>query len=249
MRRLSVVLALLVCVAVVPATAAGAPLKKPKKLGGVYVTEYYAVPESWFVGEKVQAPGLDSTHRVDWLYGAKGVSMEGHGIGLDGKTYHMCGGFQLGWVTPDGKPTSAASGFSQGAPFWRAGGYWLSRGQQGHLPPGCRRLGQRRGRQGGPGQGPGVLPRRAAQPEGVRQRRGRPQPHPARLTRLRPVLQAARARRRLVRRRRHRRRDQGPPHRRLRPRARPAVRPGPFAAGPEDQGLPAQEGQDPGAHA
>ena len=114
-----------------------APTGKPKKvpgppgkhahgswLHGVTVTEYWPAPESWFVGALVRAPGLGGKHRIDWLYSAMGVSMEGQGIGLDGRMYHIDSLGDGGWVTSAGDPTSPADGWSAGPPFWRAGGYW-----------------------------------------------------------------------------------------------------------------------------
>jgi 3D (Asp-Asp-Asp) domain-containing protein len=93
-------------------------------LGHVIVTEYWPAPESWFVGALIKAPGLPGKHRVDWLYSAMGMSMQGDGIGLDGRMYHINALGQGGWVTAAGTPTSASDGWSAGAPFWRAGGYW-----------------------------------------------------------------------------------------------------------------------------
>ena len=55
-----------------------------KWLGGFELTEYYPALESWFTGRPVSAPGLSGAHRIDWLYSARGLSMEGDGIGLDG---------------------------------------------------------------------------------------------------------------------------------------------------------------------
>jgi len=96
-------------------------------LGGVTITEYWPAPESWFVGAKVRAPGLPGAHRIDWLYSATGVSMEGEGLGLDGRLYHIQSLGVGGWVTTDGVPTSPSNGWLSGAPFWRAGGYWRNR--------------------------------------------------------------------------------------------------------------------------
>ena len=112
--------------------------KPPPKSGkgawlrGVTVTEYWPVPESWFVGQLVSVPGLPGKHRVDWLYSALGVSMQGEGIGLDGQLYHIASPGNAGWVTQNGKTTSpGAGGWSGGAPYWRAGGYWRTR--SGHV--------------------------------------------------------------------------------------------------------------------
>ena len=93
-------------------------------LTGTTVTEYWPAPESWFRGELVSAPGLSSGHRIDWLYSATGVSMEGEGIGLDGRMYHIEDLGNGGWVTAAGRPTSAVNDWSAGAPFWRAGEFW-----------------------------------------------------------------------------------------------------------------------------
>jgi 3D domain len=94
---------------------------------GVTLTEYWPAPESWFVGRLVSAPGLSGKHRVDWLYSAMGVSMEGEGIGLDGRMYHIDALGSGGWITAKGAGTSPADGWSAGAPYWRAGGYWRAR--------------------------------------------------------------------------------------------------------------------------
>jgi hypothetical protein len=96
-------------------------------LRGVRITEYWPAPESWFVGAPVSAPGLPGKHRIDWLYSATGVSMEGDGIGLDRRRYHIEQLGTGGWVTASGAATSPSDGWSAGPPFWRAGGYWKNR--------------------------------------------------------------------------------------------------------------------------
>jgi 3D (Asp-Asp-Asp) domain-containing protein len=96
-------------------------------LRGTTVTEYWPSPESWFVGRPVKTPGLPGLHRIDWLYSASGLSMQGEGIGLDGRMYHIAALGSGGWVTAAGMPTSPAGGWSAGSPFWRAGGYWQNR--------------------------------------------------------------------------------------------------------------------------
>ena len=102
-----------------PAGAGAAPLKKITTLSGVKITEYYPVPEVWFVGRKVTAPGLGSMHRVDWLYSGRGVVMEGAGIDLKGRPVEMVAGFDVGWLSGQGSSY-----------LWRAEGYWRnSRGQ------------------------------------------------------------------------------------------------------------------------
>jgi 3D (Asp-Asp-Asp) domain-containing protein len=97
-------------------------------LGGVSVTEYWPAPERWFVGRLVRTPGLAGKHRIDWLYSATGVSMEGEGLGLDGRIYHIDALGSGGWVTASGADTSPADGWAAGPPYWRAGGYWRNRG-------------------------------------------------------------------------------------------------------------------------
>ncbi len=96
-------------------------------LRGVTVTEYWPAPESWFVGRLVKAPGLPGRHRIDWLYSATGLSMQGDGIGLNGRRYHIAALGIGGWVTAAGGSTSGSDGWMGGAPFWRAGGYWRNR--------------------------------------------------------------------------------------------------------------------------
>jgi hypothetical protein len=53
--------------------------------------------------------------------------MEGEGIGLDGRVYHIDALGSGGWVTAAGAPTSSSDGWAAGAPYWRAGGYWRGR--------------------------------------------------------------------------------------------------------------------------
>lgn len=96
-------------------------------LTGVTVTEYWPAPEAWFRGRMVQAPGLSGLHRIDWLYSATGVSMQGEGIGLDGRLYHIESLGNGGWVTAAGAATDPFDGWSAGSPYWRAGGYWRTR--------------------------------------------------------------------------------------------------------------------------
>jgi 3D (Asp-Asp-Asp) domain-containing protein len=91
------------------------------------ITEYWPAPEKWFVGRRVRTPGLSGKHRIDWLYSATGVSMEGQGLGLDGRMYHIDALGNGGWVTVGGMPTSPSDGWAAGPPYWRAGGYWRNR--------------------------------------------------------------------------------------------------------------------------
>jgi 3D (Asp-Asp-Asp) domain-containing protein len=98
-------------------------------LGGVIVTEYYPVPERWFAGRRVPAPGLGGLHRVDWLYSAHGLSMQGDGVDAAGRIAHIADLGSVGWVNAAGEPTvppRCGIRWSRGAPFWRAGG-WRNR--------------------------------------------------------------------------------------------------------------------------
>ena len=67
-------------------------------LSGFIVTEYYPVPERWFDGVLATAPGSAGRHRVDWLYSASGVSMEGDGVDLAGHHVHIANLGTVGWV-------------------------------------------------------------------------------------------------------------------------------------------------------
>jgi 3D (Asp-Asp-Asp) domain-containing protein len=101
-------------------------------LSGVIVTEYYPVPERWFNGASVRTPGTEARHRVDWLYSASGVSMEGDGIDLAGRHMHIANLGTVGWVNAAGKPTvppRCGIRWSGGPPAWRAGGWRNAAGQ------------------------------------------------------------------------------------------------------------------------
>jgi 3D domain len=106
--------------------AGTAAIRKTKWLSGFRVTEYYPAPEAWAVGKPVATPGLPGKHRIDWLYGGFGLSMEGTGIGLDGRFYHIDSLGRGGWVSRSGKPTFDGI-HSNGPPYWRAGGFWRNR--------------------------------------------------------------------------------------------------------------------------
>lgn len=131
-------LAALLAGALLPAASAAAaakPIARARWLDEVTVTEYYPVPEAWFVGRKVAVPGLEGRHRVDWLYSAHGVSMQGTGIGLDGQLYHVDALGLGGWVTDRGRPSiPGRGGWAGGPPYWRAGGYWLTRSHRVTFP-------------------------------------------------------------------------------------------------------------------
>ena len=93
----------------------------------VTITEYWPAPESWFVGRLVAAPGLAGRHRIDWLYSATGLSMQGEGIGIDGRIYHIAALGSGGWITAAGRRTDPSDGWRAGTPYWRAGAYWRNR--------------------------------------------------------------------------------------------------------------------------
>lgn len=121
MRRLFMLLGCaLVCAGVLANSAGARPIRRPGWLSGVLLTQYWPAPEAWFHGAFVQAPGLPGLHRIDWLYSAHGLSMEGDGIGMDGRMYHIDALGRGGWVNASGRSTSVSSG----SPYWRAGGYW-----------------------------------------------------------------------------------------------------------------------------
>lgn len=103
------------------AVAAPRRIMRPTWLRGVTVTEYFPVPERWFRGRRVGAAGLPGRHRIDWLFSARGLTMEGDGIGLDGRRYHVDNVGAGGWVDPLGRPASLGGAQSV---FWRAGGFW-----------------------------------------------------------------------------------------------------------------------------
>ncbi|HVE68053.1 MAG TPA: 3D domain-containing protein [Solirubrobacteraceae bacterium] len=100
---------------------AAARIRRPTWVRGVTVTEYYPVPERWFVGDKVRAPGLSGLHRIDWLYSARGLTMEGDGVGLDGKRYSIEAVGSGGWVDRLGRRSCV--GCARGV-YWRAGGFY-----------------------------------------------------------------------------------------------------------------------------
>jgi 3D (Asp-Asp-Asp) domain-containing protein len=97
------------------------------------ITEYWPAPESWFVGAPAPAPGLSTAHRIDWLYSAMGLSMQGEGLGLDGQLYHIVATGDAGWITSKGKPASFGTAVSA-SPYWRAGAYWKSRSKRVTFP-------------------------------------------------------------------------------------------------------------------
>jgi len=114
-----------------PAAADARPISKPRWVREVLITEYYPAPERWFIGKRIRAPGLRGRHRVDWLYSARGVSMEGDGVGLNGRRYHIDSIGYQGWVNRRGRrtrPRRDGRRWTRGRPFWRALGWRNRRG-------------------------------------------------------------------------------------------------------------------------
>jgi 3D (Asp-Asp-Asp) domain-containing protein len=89
-------------------------------LTSVEITQYWPVPEAWFHGQLVSAPGLSGLYPIDWLYSARGLSMQGEGISVAGQFVHINQLGAGGWVTASGRPAN----FHGTPPYWRAGGYW-----------------------------------------------------------------------------------------------------------------------------
>jgi len=94
------------------------------------LTEYYPTAEATCCsGKLVSVPGVPGVRmRVDFLYSASGLSMEGEAYATDGRMYHIQALGRGGWVNAAGRPTHPTRGgsWTNGAPAWRAGGYWLS---------------------------------------------------------------------------------------------------------------------------
>ena len=99
-------------------------------VNGFTISEYWPVPESWFRGELVSAPGISGKHRVDWLYSGLGLVMEGDGISLAGRRVHVEDFGHEQWVNARGQRTTpTASGvWTHGDPAWRVGGWRNARG-------------------------------------------------------------------------------------------------------------------------
>jgi 3D (Asp-Asp-Asp) domain-containing protein len=92
-------------------------VRRPRWVANVLITEYFPAPERWFDGRLVSAPGLPGRHRIDWLYSARGLAMQGEGVGTDGRFYHFAGPYSLTWRNAFGGRT---------LPCTRAPGYWTN---------------------------------------------------------------------------------------------------------------------------
>ncbi|MSW96467.1 MAG: hypothetical protein F2796_06670, partial [Actinobacteria bacterium] len=118
----------------IPAAAlARKPISKPMWVSKMRITEYFPAPEAWFVGKAVSTPGLDRKSRVDWLYSARGVAMEGDGIGLDGKQYHIESVGTSSWLNARGRKARFGAGAGL-SPFWRTEGYWRNSSRELTFP-------------------------------------------------------------------------------------------------------------------
>jgi 3D (Asp-Asp-Asp) domain-containing protein len=95
---------------------------EPTILENVLITEYAPAREEDFTGIKVPLPGLKGRYRVDWAYSARGIMMEGEGIGEDGKLYQLEKGFGGGWLNSKGSPTVPGKDglWSDGPPAWNS---------------------------------------------------------------------------------------------------------------------------------
>jgi 3D (Asp-Asp-Asp) domain-containing protein len=117
LRRLATLLVPLLALTAPGAAAA-------TSLGDFQLTYYWFAGESTFVGKPITAPGIAGTYREDFLYSARGVPMEGTGTALSTAHVHYAGTNGGYWVNKAGQKTvPGASGWSNGAPYWRDGGW------------------------------------------------------------------------------------------------------------------------------
>ncbi len=105
-----------------PRPPAEKAITRPRWLPGVLITEYFPAPERWFDGRKIRAAGLPGRHRIDWLFSARGLAMQGEGIGADGRMYHFSGPYSLTWRNARGVATRPCAGvpgaWTNGSPAW-----------------------------------------------------------------------------------------------------------------------------------
>jgi hypothetical protein len=95
-------------------------LTSPRWIRNTLVTEYWPAPERWFTGPLVRVPGIPGRHRSDWLFGARGLPMEGEGMATDGRVYHFAGPYDIGWLNRAGggtAPCTAPGFWTNGRPF------------------------------------------------------------------------------------------------------------------------------------
>jgi hypothetical protein len=77
---------------------------RPQQLGSYWITYYWFAPEAWFTAKKMVAPGLKVAYREDFLYSARGISMQGTGTGDDNVMIHWRSG-RGAWVNKEGAET------------------------------------------------------------------------------------------------------------------------------------------------
>jgi 3D (Asp-Asp-Asp) domain-containing protein len=95
-------------------------LTRPRWISNTLVTEYWPSPERWFSGPFVKVTGIPGRHSFAWLYGARGLAMEGEGIARDGRVYHFAGPYTLSWANAAGAVTApcVAPGYwTDGRPY------------------------------------------------------------------------------------------------------------------------------------
>lgn len=122
----------LLCVALLAAGAtASAATKKLKRvawLSGTTVTEYYPAPERWFDGARISVPGMPGRKaRIDWLYSARGVSMQGDGVAEDGTRMHIASLGPQGWIDKAGRTAVFGSSNPARSPYWKRVGHWRNK--------------------------------------------------------------------------------------------------------------------------
>ncbi len=76
---------------------------------GFEITAYHFCDESDFSGELVSANGLSSKHKQDFLFGAKGVAMQGTGKALNGQYVRYRSGQPKWNKNKKGNPTDASN--------------------------------------------------------------------------------------------------------------------------------------------
>lgn len=124
-----------ICCAIALAQSAGPsdakstkPIAKPAWLPKTILTEYYPSLEAWFDGARQSTPGVAGrASKIDWLYSAKGMAMEGDGVGTDGDRYHIESTGSGGWIARNGKKAVFGTSDKSKQPFWRSSGYWRNK--------------------------------------------------------------------------------------------------------------------------
>ena len=84
------------------------------------VTHYNIIDEEDFTGNFVTANGIPGTYREDFLYSARGVSMQGTGLTRNDEYIHYVSGGG-GWVNLKGDPTEDipdTNDWTNGRPYW-----------------------------------------------------------------------------------------------------------------------------------